>query len=217
MKANSGHPWRVLALVVLAAASAQAQQTPSAVKPDPARGQQIVNQVCAACHAADGNSVIPANPKLAGQSADYLIKQLVDFSKPAGDQAGRENPIMATFAATLSDADKRNVAAYFASQAFKPGFARSKEHLETGQRLYRTGVPEKAVPACAGCHGPAGDGLPVMFPRIGGQQGDYIEAQLRAFRDGSRRNSLPMGQIAFRLNDAEIKALADYVSGLRQR
>jgi cytochrome c553 len=194
--------------------AAAAEQPPPG---DPAKGQQIASQVCAACHAADGNSTIATNPRLAGQSAEYLVKQLTDLAKPSGDKTGRENPVMSAFAMTLSDADRRNVAAWFAAQTFKPGVARGKDALELGQRLFRAGNPDKAVPACAGCHGPTGAGLPVLYPRIGGQYAEYLAAQLKAFREGSRRNSLPMEQIAFRMSDAEIGAVADYAAGLRSR
>jgi hypothetical protein len=201
-------------LVVFAALSAQAQEK-KAVKVDPAKGQQIVSQVCVACHAADGNSTIAANPKLAGQHADYLYKQLVEYTPKAGaKRALRENPVMAGFAGSLSDEDKRNVAAYFSMQKAKPGSAKVKETLDLGQRLYRTGAAEKGLPACSGCHGPAGSGIPSQYPRLSGQHAEYTETQLRAFRDGVRRNNEPMQQIAARLSDAEIKALADYIAGL---
>lgn len=198
----------------LVAFSAHAQEK-KATKVDPAKGQQIVSQVCVACHAADGNSTISANPKLAGQHADYLYKQLVEYSAKPGDKVVvRENPVMSGFAGALSDEDKRNVAAYFSMQKPKPGAARIKETLDLGQRLYRVGVAEKGVPACAGCHGPAGSGIPSQYPRLSGQHAEYTEVQLKAFRDGGRRNNEPMQQIAGRLSDAEIKALADYVAGL---
>jgi len=184
---------------------------------DPAKGQQIASQVCAPCHGADGNSTIAVNPRLAGQSAEYLVKQLTDLAKPAGDKTGRENPVMSALAMTLSEADRRNVAAWFSGQAPKASLARDKELAELGQRIYRSGIAEKAVPACAGCHGPTGAGLPVLYPRIGGQFSEYLAAQLKAFREGSRRNNLPMQQIAFRLSDPEINAVADYAAGLRGR
>jgi len=188
---------------------------PAGQRPDAAKGKQIAAQVCAPCHSADGNSVISSNPKLAGQSAEYLVKQLTDLAKPPGDKTGRESAVMNGFAASLSPTDRQNVAAWFASQTPTSGTASGADATQLGQRLYRVGVPEKAVPACAGCHGPSGDGLPVRFPKISGQHSDYIEAQLRAFREGSRHNSEPMEQIAFRLSDPEIKALADFVAGLR--
>jgi cytochrome c553 len=182
---------------------------------DPTKGQQIASQVCAACHGADGNSVIPANPKLAGQHAEYLVKQLNDYSKPATDKSARVNAIMSGFAAGLSPEDRRNVAAWFASQAAKPGAAKNKETLDLGQRIYRAGVPERQVPACGSCHSPNGAGIPAQYPRLGGQYAEYVEGQLKALRDGTRRNNLAMAQIAERLSEKEMQAVADYIAGLR--
>ena len=214
MVSSKGRLLAVAGLCGLFAIGAQSQEK-QAVKIDPNKGQAIANQVCAACHAVDGNSTITANPKLAAQHADYLYKQLVEFSaKPGGKTGVRENAVMSGFAGSLSDEDKRNVAAYFAMQRAKPGAAHIKETLDQGQRLYRTGVAEKGLPACAGCHGPTGAGIPSQYPRLSGQHAEYTEAQLKAFRDGTRHNNEPMQQIAGRLSDAEIKALADYVAGL---
>jgi hypothetical protein len=208
--------YRVLFLALaLAGLGAGHAQAPQPARPDPARGQQLVGQVCVACHGLDGNAVIPVNPRLAGQPAEYLAKQLSDYAKPAGDKTGRENAVMLAFAATLTPDDRRNVAAYLSAQKQIPAAARSKDALDLGQRIYRTGIAEKAVPACAGCHGPTGAGLPVLYPRIGGQNPDYIEAQLKAFRDGTRRNNEAMATIAARLSEAEMKALADYAAALR--
>ena len=196
-------------------AQAAGPDAAGAKRPDAAKGKQIAAQVCAPCHNADGNSVISANPKLAGQSANYLVKQLNDLAKKPGDKTGRESPVMGGFAASLSPADRENVAAWFAAQVAVPGTAGGPDAAQLGQRLYRAGLPAKAVPACAGCHGPMGNGLRSPYPKISGQHSDYVEAQLRAFRDGSRHNNEPMEQIAFRLSDPEIKALADFVAGLR--
>lgn len=192
-------------------------QTPAAApaKPDPAKGQQIASGVCAACHAADGNSVIAQNPKLNGQHAEYIVKQLNDYAKPAEAKDGRPNAIMQGFAAALSPDDRRHVAAWFAAQKPTPGAARVKETLGVGQRIYRVGIPEKGVPACAGCHTPTGAGIPAQYPRIGGQHAEYTEGQLKAFRDGARRNNLAMAQIAARLSDAEMKAVSDFIAGLQ--
>lgn len=198
---------------VLAATAALSQDKVTQV--DAAKGQQIAGAVCSACHAADGNSTISANPKLAGQHPAYLVRQLVDFAKPADDKSARVNSVMAGFAGQLSDQDRRNVAAYYAAQIAKPGAARSKETLQLGQRIYRAGIAEKSVPACAGCHSPNGAGIPVQYPRLAGQHAEYTETQLKAFRDGARRNNLPMLQIAARMSDAEIRAVADYINGLR--
>lgn len=191
-------------------------QTKGPSRPDVARGQQVASQVCATCHNTDGNSTIAGNPRLAQQHADYLYKQLVDYSPQGQAKPVRENPVMNGFAPQLSDADKRNVSAWFASQAAKPAFARNKDTLELGQRIWRAGIPERSIPACAGCHGPAGSGIPVQYPRIAGQHAEYTETTLKHFRDGVRRNNVPMQQIAARLSDAEIKALADFAQGLRR-
>lgn len=185
-------------------------------KPDLNRGQAIAAQVCATCHGTDGNSVGGAFPKLAGQHADYTVKQLINFkTQPGAKQPERQNDVMAPFAAALSDQDTANVAAYFASQQQTLGFARDNALVAVGQRIWRGGIPEKGVPACAGCHGPAGAGIPAQYPRLAGQWSDYTIAQLRAFAQGTRNNNVPMSQIAARLSDYEIKAVADYISGLR--
>jgi cytochrome c553 len=183
---------------------------------DIAKGQQIASQACAACHAADGNSTAPVNPKLAAQHPEYLAKQLHNFKvKPGAKEAERANAVMAGFAATLSDADIRNVSAYFATQKYKPAFAKDKELSELGKKIYRGGIAEKNVPACAGCHGAAGAGMPAQYPRLGGQWSEYTEAQLIAYRQGVRKNNAQMVTIASRMSDREIKAVADYVAGLR--
>lgn len=203
------------AVLSLALSGVRAQEP---ARPDAAKGQAIASQVCVACHGADGNSIIPANPRLAQQHSQYLYKQLVDYTvRPGQQKPARENAVMAAFAAQLSDADKRNVAAWYESQAAKPGSARNKELLELGQRIYRAGLPEKALPACMGCHSPGGIGIPIQYPRLGGQHAEYVEATLKAFRDGTRRNNLPMQQIAARLSDAEMRAVAEYMQGLRQQ
>jgi hypothetical protein len=180
-------------------------------------GQKVAEQVCAACHGADGNSNSPANPKLAGQHADYLSKQLHNFRMaPGAAMADRQNAIMAGFATTLSDADIRNVSAWFESQKQKPATARDKTLAELGQKIYRAGIAEKNVPACAGCHAANGTGIPAQFPRLQGQYAEYTESQLNGFREGGvRHNSAQMTAIATRMTDREMKAVADYIAGLR--
>lgn len=201
------------ALLGTASTTLMAQGAPA--KADPAKGQQLV-QTCAACHGADGNSTAPANPKLASQHADYLYKQLVNFvPKQGAKEAERANAIMAGFAATLSDDDRRHIAAWYASQPLKPSAARNKELVELGQKIYRSGIPEKQVPACAGCHGPAGAGIPAQYPRLQGQWAEYTESQLSQFRGGQRKNSAQMSTISARMSDREIKAVSDYIAGLR--
>lgn len=187
-----------------------------AKKVDLAKGQQIASQLCAGCHGADGNATGPANPKLAGQHADYLYKQLVNFvPKPGAKEAERANAIMMGMSMPLSDDDKRNVAAFYASQVKKPSAAKDKQLVELGQKIYRAGIPEKQVPSCAGCHGPAGAGIPAQYPRLSGQWAEYTESQLTQFRGGQRKNSAQMMAISARLSDAEIKAVSDYIAGLR--
>jgi cytochrome c553 len=179
-------------------------------KPDLAKGEASFTAVCSACHGADGNSAIPANPKLAQQHPQYLIKQLQEFKS-----GKRKNAIMMGMATTLSEDDMRNVAFWLASKQAKPGFAKDKELVVMGERIYRGGLADRHIPACAGCHSPNGAGIPYQYPRLSGQHADYSVAQLTAFRDGVRQNSLPMSQVAAKLNDREIKAVADYIAGLR--
>jgi cbb3-type cytochrome c oxidase subunit III len=186
-------------------------------KPDVNRGQAIATQVCASCHGADGNSTGGAYPKLAGQHPEYLVKQLMDFkTQPGAKQPARNNAIMAAMAAPLSNQDMVNVAAYFAAQTPKPGYAHNKNTVPLGEKIYRGGIAERAVPACASCHGPTGQGIPVQYPRLSGQWADYTVTQLNAFTQGpgARNNSDPMHTIASRLSDSDIKAVADYIAGL---
>jgi len=186
-----------------------------AARPDLKRGQEIATSICSACHGVDGNSTIPANPKLAGQDTVYLLKQLNDYAKPADDKNARVNAVMAGMLGAITPADRLHVAAHYAAQAHKPGASRNRDTLELGQRIYRAGIPSKGVPACNGCHSPNGAGIPTQYPWLGGQHAEYVDAQLKAFRDGTRRNSLPMAQISARLSDAEMAAVADFVAGLR--
>jgi cytochrome c553 len=196
------------------AASAPAAPAPAAqaavAKPDLNAGSTKFTATCAACHGADGNSPVPANPKLAQQHPEYLVKQLQEFKN-----GKRPSPVMQAFAAQLSEADMKNIAYWAASQKAKPGFAKDKELVQLGERIYRGGIAQRQVAACAGCHSPNGAGVPSQFPRLSGQHADYTEAQLKAFRDGPRKNSIQMAQIAGRLNDREMRAVADYIAGLR--
>jgi cytochrome c553 len=197
-----------LALACAGAASHAAE--PAASAPDPAKGAALSNSVCAACHTNDGSRGVAANPIIQGQHPDYLVKQLTEFKS-----GKRDNPVMKAMAAPLSEADMKNVAAFYASKQPKPGFAKNKELVAHGEKVYRGGVAERSVPACSGCHGPSGAGIPAQYPRLAGQHADYIEAQLVAFRSGARHNSPVMTAVAAKLNDRDIKALADYVAGLR--
>lgn len=183
---------------------------------DPAKAQQIVTQVCSACHGADGNSTVP-NPNLAGQHPEYLLKQLMNFKSQDGKPAERSNAVMSGMAAPLSDEDMRNLAAYFANQKPKPGAARDPELARLGQSIYRGGIMAKGIAACASCHSPNGAGMPAQFPRLAGQHADYTAAQLKAFRTGERANdpNNMMRTIAARLSDKEVSAVAEYIAGLR--
>ena len=179
-------------------------------KPDLAKGEASFAAVCSACHGADGNSAIPANPKLAQQHPEYLIKQLMEFKS-----GKRNNAIMKGFASGLSDDDMRNIAYWVTSKKAKAGFAKDKELVAQGERIYRGGIADRQVPACAACHSPNGAGMPAQYPRMSGQHADYTAAQLTGFRDGVRKNNLQMTQVAAKLNDREIKAVSDYIAGLR--
>ena len=205
----------VASVAALLCAGTAAAQAPA--KPDAAKGQGIASQVCAACHAADGNSPAAANPKLAGQFYEYLHKQLVNFKPQSGKKAARDNAVMAGMVANLSVADMQNVAAYYASQKLKPAAAKDKELAALGQKIYRGGNTATAVAACSGCHGPSGAGIPAQYPRISGQFAEYVEAQLKAFRSGTRSND-PNGMmrgVAARMTEKEMKAVAEYAAGLR--
>ena len=185
--------------------------TPGAkpAKVDLAKGEASY-AACAACHAADGNSSVPLQPKLAGQHPEYLVKQLCEFK-----DGKRNDPVMKGMAAMLSDADMQNVAAWLHSRTPKEGFSKDKDLVTLGERIYRGGIQDRNIAACAGCHSPNGAGIPAQYPRLSGQHADYTVKTLTAFRDGSRANSTPMAQVAAKLNDREIKAVADYIAGLR--
>ena len=179
-------------------------------KPDLVKGEALFTAVCAACHGADGNSGTPVNPKLSQQHPEYLVKQLTEYKS-----GKRKNAIMQGFASALSDDDMRNIAFWVGSKPIKPGFAKDKTLVSLGERIYRGGISDRQVPACAGCHSPNGAGNPIQYPRLGAQHAEYTAAQLTYFRDGIRQNNLQMTQIAAKLNDREIRALADYIAGLR--
>lgn len=200
--------------------AAAPQQAQAPAKPDPALGEQRYTAVCAACHGADGNSAVPANPKLAAQHPEYIVKQLQEYKS-----GKRPNSIMQGFASTLSDADMRNIATWLHTQKPKPGFARDKELVALGERIWRGGIGDRQIAACAGCHSPNGVGIPSQYPRLSGQHADYTAGQLAKFRtaandrtakgDSTRPNSVQMMQIAARMTDQEIRAVADYIAGLR--
>ena len=181
-----------------------------ATKPDLVKGEATYAAVCAACHGADANSGTPGYPKLAQQHPEYLVKQLQEYK-----EGKRKNAIMQGFAATLSPQDMKNIAYWATSKEAKAGFATEKELVSLGERIYRGGIADRQVAACAGCHTPSGVGIPAQYPRLKGQHAEYTATQLTYFRDGIRTNNLQMTQVAAKLNDKEIRAVADYIAGLR--
>jgi len=190
----------------------------AAAKPDAAKGGALYDSgdnarglpACASCHGAGGNSTIATNPKLSAQFDSYVHKQLVDFTTPA-----RQHPIMTNYAKALTDDEKKNIAAYLSTQKANPGAARNKNTVELGRKIYRGGVAERGVAACASCHGATGNGIPIQYPRLAGQHQDYTLAQLQNFKSGARANSPQMSALAKRLSDEEMKAVADYIAGLK--
>ncbi|MDP3777344.1 MAG: cytochrome c4 [Methylotenera sp.] len=196
--------WLISGLMLGISINAQAED--SATK----SAQQTVNNVCAACHAADGNSAISLNPKLAGQHPEYLEKQLMEFKS-----GKRANAIMSGMAAGLTDVEMKELAAYFAAKPTTLAKAKSNGVGSVGEKIYRAGNAATNVPACAACHSPNGAGLPKQFPRLSGQHADYTLAQLKAFRSGERANAPMMMAIAAKMSDAEMAAVADYIQGLR--
>ena len=205
-------------LCAMTAFGAQANEgAKESPKGDAARGQAIASTVCGACHGPDGNSLLAVNPKLAGQHADYLLKQMKNFKAADGKQPERSNAIMNGMIAAFDEDQMRDFAAYFAAQTQKGEAAKNRETVELGQKLYRAGDQAKGLPACAACHGPTGAGIPAQFPRIGGQYAEYTEAQLKSFREGARANdpNKMMRTVAVKMTDHEIKAVSDYIAGLR--
>lgn len=199
-------------------AGAQANEDPKTIKADPAKGEAIYTNgdatrnipACVSCHGAAGNSTIAQNPKLAGQHEAYINKQLNNFKTPE-----RNNAIMTSIAKALTADEMKNIAAYLDAQVAKPGAAKNKDTVDLGKKIYRGGIAEKNVPACAACHGPNGAGIPAQFARLGGQHQEYTSAQLMAFRTGVRKNNSIMTTIAKRLSDDEMLAVSDYIAGLK--
>ncbi len=216
-----------LAMVMGAGYAADLQ---AMTKPDAAKGGQLYEQgdgargmpSCASCHAAGGNSVMPANPNLSGMSHEYLAKQLRDFKiKDGADKPARNGPagaptIMTALVANLTEADIQNIALYLAMQPVRdPATAGHESLKERGRMIWRGGLPERNVPACASCHDACGRGIPGLYPRLSGQFPSYLEAQMKLFSSGDRNNSAPMHDIANRMTDADIRAVSDYAAGLR--
>ena len=172
--------------------------------------EQTINNVCAACHGADGNSAITLNPKLAAQHPEYLEKQLTEFKS-----GKRANAVMSGMAAGLSEQEIKDIAAYFSAKKLSLAQATKNGAGSLGEKIYRGGIAATGVPACASCHSPNGAGLPKQFPRLQAQHADYTLAQMKAFRTAERANAPMMMAIAAKMTDAEMAAVADYIQGLR--
>jgi cytochrome c553 len=208
----------MLVALLAVATCANAAEEKTTVKPDASKGEALYNTgdaarnvtACLACHGAAGNSTISQNPKLAGQHGAYIHKQLINFKGPE-----RNNPVMTSIAKAMTEEDIQNVIAYLAKQKPTPGAAKNKDTVELGKKIFRGGIAEKSIPACASCHSANGAGIPAQFPRLAGQHFDYTYAQLKAFNDGTRKNNEQMTKIVSRMSDAEMKAVADYVAGLK--
>lgn len=208
----------VALLAVSAVAIAPIEMAQAATAADPAKGEAFFGSgditrgipPCVSCHGPAGNAIIVQNPKLAGQHEAYLVKQLAAFKT-----AERNNPVMSMIANGLTAAEAANLAVFLNAQSVQPGAATNKDTLEIGKKIFRGGIAEKNVPACAGCHGPNGSGIPAQFPRIGGQHQEYVVAQLTNFATGARKTNQEMMAIAKHLSSEEIQAVADYVAGLK--
>ena len=200
---------RFAGFMALVYAGVAAAAAPAVAKPDLARGQQLATTVCAACHGANGVSAASANPHLAGQGADYIAAQLAAFKSGA-----RPNAIMQGMAASLSPEDMLAVGAYYQSQKPVEGLARDKALADRGQKIWRAGIKAIGVPACAGCHGAAGAGIPAQYPRLAGQYPELSLAWLKAYANGSRPHAV-MGPVAAKLSENDMKAVSEYIAGLR--
>ncbi len=205
----------LLTLSVLAAGMVGAAQP----KADVAKGKEIANNLCASCHSVDGNSGIATYPRLAAQLPNYLERQVHDIKD--GKRAWGQSVAMRVSpgVSTLTNDQIRDVAAYFATQAPKPGETNPKENAELGAQIYRGGLAAKKIPACMSCHGPNGAGMPgggsaiLAFPRLGGQHKAYVVEQMKAFQSGQRENSI-MADIANRMSEEELNAVGNFIQGL---
>ena len=201
----------LLALVLAAGAVS------AAPKADDEKGKQVATTICAACHAADGNSGIATYPKLAGQAAAYTYGQTMAIKD--GTRTHGAAGVMKPMVMNLSEQDIRDAAAYYAKQQGKPGEANPKENPELGAKIYRGGLSAKKLPACMSCHGPSGAGIPgggteiQAYPRLGGQHKAYVVEQMKAYQSGQRKNAI-MADIANRLSEEELNAVANFIQGL---
>jgi cytochrome c553 len=196
-----------------ASAAPAVAATPAAVKPGDATAGQAKAAVCGACHGMDGNSADAQYPKLAGQSEQYIVRQLTDFKS-----GKRQNPIMMGMAAPLSEQDMHDLGAYFSTKKPLPGVA-DQALVEHGEKLYRQGDSSRGIPACMACHSIDGSGNPgAMYPHLASQHAQYVEATLKAWHDGTSwgddAHAKIMPSIAAKLDSKDIAALASYIEGL---
>ena len=206
----------LFALLIPFIVNAQQVKTEAVYVGDVEKGKQVAGQICAACHAADGNSVIPTNPILAGQHSAYIEKQLHNFQvKNDNKKAMRENAVMLGFASALDDKQISDLAAFYSKQIISPSYAKDEDLALAGETLYRAGDLKNGVPACGSCHGPKGSGIPDQYPRISGQHAEYTKATLLAFKKGMRANNSQMMTISSRMSDEQISAVSEYLAGLR--
>jgi cytochrome c553 len=208
---------KILATLIFSAlASAAHAAEPAAPAPSKAelmaRGQQIAGAVCVACHGLDGMSAVSANPNIAAMPAQYIAKQLEHFKSGA-----RKNAVMQGMAANLSDADMQALGEYYFSQRAKNNaVARNQALAEQGKKIYRAGIADAKVPACAGCHGGAGAGIPAIYPRLAGQWPEYTLTTLQAYASGERKHPM-MNTITGRLREKDMAAVAEYIAGMRAK
>lgn len=170
--------------------------------------------LCAGCHGMDGNSLIPMNPKLAGQNQAYMVKQIKDFKA----NTTRQNAIMIGMVAALSDEDAADIGAYYQAQAVSQAAPFDETKAAAGREIYKGGDMQKGIPACQACHGPTGDGVAgIGYPQVGGQFVDYTLAQLKAFKDGTRSNDDKqlMSSIVEKMSDEQMAAVANYIASLK--
>jgi cytochrome c553 len=208
---------KLLAVLALIIFSSHVLADSPFIDGDAEKGKEIAMGVCAGCHNVDGNSAIPANPILAGQFAEYIVKQLMDFKSENEKPARRENPVMAPMVAALNQDDIKNIAVYYAQQEPKSGIVNDESLLDIGKKLFQGGNLENEIPACSSCHSPNGQGIPPHYPRLDGQHAAYTLIQLQAFRQGTRKNDMneAMRTIVSRMSAQEMKAVSEYIASLR--
>lgn len=207
----------MLAALIFAAPVVLADDEAPAPAAAPATVEEIAGGICAGCHGADGNSMIPMNPILAGQQAEYLTKQLLDFKANGEEPPKRNSPVMSAMVAALSQDDAQKLGEYYARQKITPSQIPADEKLlEMGKILYHGGNIENEVPACAGCHGPKGTGIPPRYPAVAGQHTEYTMTQLGLFNTGDRGNDNGvMQKVVSRMSAQEKRAVSEYISTLR--